>query len=143
MLFRSDSIVLVRALGALGVTPRKSATAEPWDGPVRLMRHYWRGMVDGDGGLSLRPPGRPGSPRQWCIHLAGSRACVEAFARWASDICGSRAQPRPYSHSRNCWYWVAGGNRMTPLVVRELYGDCTVSLNRKQALADTMLAMAA
>jgi len=40
-----------------------------------------------------------------------------------------------------CWFWLVGGNRMAPLVVRELYGDCTVSLNRKQALADTILAM--
>ncbi len=139
----ANSIPLTRALGALGVTPRKSATAIPWDGPADLMPHYWRGMVDGDGGMG-RFRCRPSSATiQWSIHLTGSRACVEAFARWAGGICGSRAQPRPHKHSMDCWYWIVGGNRMTPIVVRELYGNCTVSLDRKQALADTILAMVA
>lgn len=142
--WHANSIPLVHALGALGVTPRKSATAVPWDGPSDLMRHYWRGMVDGDGGMSLRTQRRDTKPNsQWVVYLCGSRACVEAFARWASEICGSRAQPRPTNHSKSCWEWVTGGNRMARLVVRELYGGCTVSLDRKQALADAALAMAA
>ena len=141
--WQASSVPLVRALGILGITPRKSATAASWNGPAGLMRHYWRGMIDGDGGMGLFSMRRSSPKSQWRIYLTGSRACAEAFARWASDICGSRAQPRPQNHSRECWYWAVGGNRMTPLVVRELYGDCTVSLDRKQALADTILAMAA
>jgi hypothetical protein len=66
---------------------------------------------------------------------------VEAFAQWASDICGSRAKPQQNVHSKDCWVWTIAGNRMTPLVVKELYSDCTVSLDRKQALANTILAM--
>jgi hypothetical protein len=137
--WQANSVPLVRALAILGITPRKSATAVPWDGPEHLMPHYWRGMVDGDGGISFTR-NRPGSPLQWSIHLTGSRACVEGFAKWGADLCGSRAQPRPHNHSRDCWYWIVGGNRMVPLIVRELYGDCTISLDRKQALADAILA---
>lgn len=140
--WHANSIPVVSALGALGVTPRKSATATPWDGPADLMPHYWRGMVDGDGGMStLR--GRRSSPAiQRSLYLTGSRACVEAFAQWAGAICGSRAQPRLNGTSKTCWIWTVGGNRMTPLVVRELYDGCTVSLDRKQVLADAIFAMA-
>lgn len=141
--WQADSMPMVSALSALGVTPRKSATAVPWSGPTDLMRHYWRGMIDGDGGMGRFSMRRSSPKNQWRIHLAGSHACVEAFAYWASDICGSRAQPKSRAHSTDCWYWALGGNRMTPLVVRELYGNCTVSLDRKQALADAILAMVA
>jgi hypothetical protein len=140
--WHASSIPMIDALGALGVTPRKSATAAPWTGPAGLMRHYWRGMVDGDGGMSSSRGRREESPRQWRIYLTGSQACVEAFGRWAGDICGSRAQSRLNGHSAQCWQWITGGNRMTQMLVRELYDDCTVSLDRKQALADTILAMA-
>lgn len=141
--WHADSMPTVSALSALtalGVTPRKSATAAPWDGPTHLMPHYWRGLVDGDGGMARF--GRRSNPKsQWMVYLTGSRACVEAFAQWASTICGSRAQPRLNGTSKTCWIWTVGGNRMTPLVVRELYDDCTISLDRKQVLADTILAM--
>lgn len=138
----ASSVQLVQALGALGITPRKSATAAPWDGPADLMAHYWRGMVDGDGGMGRSPGRHPTSPDNWRIYLCGSRACVEAFAQWAGGICGSRTQPRLNGRSQTCWQWVVGGNRMTRLLVNELYGDCTVSLDRKQALADAILAIA-
>ena len=39
-------------LAALGVHPRKTYSAYPWAAPQHLARHYWRGAVDGDGGLS-------------------------------------------------------------------------------------------
>ena len=138
----ANSMPIVDALVALGVTPRKSvnATLEPWDGPAHLMPHYWRGMVDGDGGMSLFRIRRSRPKDQWRIYLTGTRPCVEAFAHWASAICGSRAQLRLNGNSKTCWFWMVGGNRMTPLVVRELYGNCSVSLDRKQALADTILA---
>ena len=139
----ANSMPIVSALGALAVTPRKSATALPWNGPAELMRHYWRGMVDGDGGISRFSVRRSSPKNQWSICLTGSRACVEAFARWASGICGSRAQVRVNGKSKDCWIWIVGGNRMVPPVVRELYGDCAVSLDRKQVLADAILAMAA
>jgi hypothetical protein len=138
--WHANSMPIVGALGALGVTPRKSATAVPWDGPAELMPHYWRGLVDGDGGMCSSRGRRSSSPRQWHIYLTGSHACVEAFARWGSDICGSRSQLRLNGRSGECWQWVVGGNRMTQILVRELYGDCTLSLDRKQVLADTILA---
>lgn len=135
------SAALVQALESLGVGPRKSASVQPWVGPADLARHYWRGMIDGDGGFSLRP-GKPGHPTpQWCMSLAGSRACIDGFASWARAVTGSRSQARPAGHSATCWAWAVGGNRMVKRLAVELYGDCHISLDRKQELANAIIGL--
>ena len=121
---------LTEALVALGVTPRKSATIQPWDGPVDLMPHYWRGMVDGDGSLARKTDG------VWTVFLCGSEACVRAFTAWAAGICGTTA--KPYYRS-GCWYISISGRYQVPKLVRALYADAPVSLARKQETADQIL----
>jgi transposase len=123
---------LIEALVTLGLTPRKSATCEPWDGPADLMPHFWRGLVDGDGSLA-----RNGKRKGRVVQLSGSEACVRAFAAWASAICGTNARPR---FRANCWHFVAGGRRQVEELIRILYGDAPTSLDRKQAIADQVLA---
>ena len=121
---------LTDALLALGVTPRKSATMEPWDGPAGLMRHYWRGMVDGDGSLARKGDGL------YTIFLCGSEACVRGFARWAAQVCGTTA--KPYTRS-GCWYVGVSGRHQVPKLVSALYEGAGVSLDRKQEIADRIL----
>ena len=62
---------LTKALVALGVTPRKSGTLQPWDGPADLMPHYWRGMVDGGGRWPARPKA---SGQSSCVALRRASA---------------------------------------------------------------------
>ena len=93
---------LTEALLVLGVTPRKSATMQPWDGPADLMAHYWRGMVDGDGSLARK------TESVWTVFLCGSEACVRAFAAWAAGICGTTAKPY---YKTGCWYISISGSR--------------------------------
>ena len=124
---------LVDSLIRLGVTPRKSLTVTPWDGPPRLMRHYWRGMVDGDGSI-VRHPG----PRdKWYLMLCGSGACVEAFRAWASPVCGSAAKVMRIG---NICRWTVAGLASPQAVARELYGDATVYLDRKHERALRLMA---
>ena len=122
---------LTKALVALGVTPRKSATLQPWGGPADLMPHYWRGMVDGDGSLARKTEGL------WTVVLCGSEACVRAFAAWAAGICGTTAKPH---YRTGCWYISISGRYQVPKLVRALYADAPVSLDRKQETADRILA---
>ena len=121
---------LTDALIALGVTPRKSTTMVPWDGPDRLMRHYWRGMVDGDGSLARKGDG------VFTIFLCGSEPCVRGFARWAAQVCGTTA--KPYARS-GCWYVGVSGRHQVPKLLSALYKDAEVSLDRKQEIADRIL----
>lgn len=125
---------LVESLIRLGVGPRKSLTVQPWSGPEDLMRHYWRGMVDGDGTLVRHP----GERDKWHIRFLGTKSSVEAFRQWASPICGSTAKSYPKG---NIWQWTVGGLAAPQAVARELYSDATVFLDRKSALAHQLMAL--
>jgi lambda repressor-like predicted transcriptional regulator len=122
---------ITESLITLGITPRKSATLEPWDGPADLMPHYWRGLFDGDGSMAIKGPGL------YTAFLCGSEACVRGFRAWAHEICGTNATP--YFRD-GCWYVSIGGRYQVPKLVRALYENAPVSLDRKQAIADAILA---
>ena len=121
---------LTEALIALGLTPRKSATAEPWDGPADLMPHYWRGLFDGDGSLAIKCPGL------YTAFLCGSEPCVRTFTAWAHEICGTDATPY---FNTGCWYVSIAGRFQVAKLVRAMYEDATVSLDRKQERADLIM----
>jgi hypothetical protein len=125
------SYQLAHGLVMLGLTPRKSATVRPWDGPADLMPHFWRGMMDGDGSLAFKGNG------VYTAFLCGSEACVRGFTEWAHGICGTKATP--YFRT-GCWYVSISGRYQVPTLVRALYGDAPVSLDRKQERADAILA---
>lgn len=124
---------LVESLIRLGVTPRKSLTLTPWDGPAHLMRHYWRGVFDGDGTI-VKHPGRRD---KWHLRLLGSEACIEAFRVWSAAVCGTEARKYPKG---NIWSFTMGGLASPQLVARELYGGATVYLDRKHELACQLMA---
>jgi len=125
---------LADSLGRLGIGPRKSATVEPWDGPGHLMPHYWRGLFDGDGGICF-------SGGYWHAKICGSKACVETFADWARPICGSRAKAIPTSPGSTCWQWQISANFKAQLLVRALYENAPVVLERKRVLAEKLCAI--
>lgn len=131
--FTLSSAHLVESLIRLGVTPRKSLTATPWDGPGNLMRHYWRGMVDGDGTIIRHP----GEREKWHVRLLGSEACIEAFRLWGAAVCGSAADKYPKGR---IWTWTAGGLASPQALVRALYDGSTVYLDRKYELALQLMA---
>jgi hypothetical protein len=131
-----DSRHLVESLARLGITPRKSATAEPWNGPAELMPHYWRGLFDGDGCIHRRSRGNGTS---WDLTQAGSRACVTGFAEWAQSVCGTRATPRHVKGG--CWHMAIAGSCMPQKLTAALYGDAPVALARKLQLAREFLAI--
>lgn len=122
---------LAHGLVMLGLTPRKSATVEPWDGPEDLMPHFWRGLFDGDGSLAYKGPGL------YTAFLCGSEACVRGFQAWAHGICGTSATPY---FKTGCWYVSISGRYQVPKLVRSMYADAPVSLDRKQVIADAILA---
>ncbi len=122
---------ITESLVALGVTPRKSATLVPWDGPADLMPHYWRGMFDGDGSLAIK------SPTLFTAFLCGSEACVRAFQAWAHEVCGTTATPY---FKTGCWYVSISGRYQVPKLVRVMYENAPVSLDRKQERANAILA---
>ena len=120
---------LVESLAPLGIIPRKSYSGFPWTGPARLMRHYWRGVVDGDGHISKTKP---------LLALAGTNAVICAFLKFASEICGTSAVPCRQPKSA-AWHVLLTGGRMVPKVIRELYECDGPALDRKKAAAIALL----
>jgi hypothetical protein len=121
---------IVNALVRHGITARKTDELQPWDGPGRLMRHYWRGVIDGDGTIGTYD----GEAK---LGLCGSKPLVEAFLEWARGICDTTANPRRGTQgNRRYWLLALGGNRRLPRLLAVLYDDAPVALARKKAEAD-------
>jgi transposase-like protein len=116
------------------IHPRKSFTAKTWQGAPELMRHYWRGCFDGDGGLCLTGRGK------WRASFCGSEEMVKDFAAFASNVTDSQAKPLCIKYKGgDHWTYATCGRNQVRKLTKELYGGATVALNRKQKLAEEIL----
>ncbi|HVK19365.1 MAG TPA: hypothetical protein VM533_20695 [Fimbriiglobus sp.] len=119
---------LLRDLEPLGVVRNKTGKTEPATGiPQALLRHYWRGVIDGDGYLGYRPrsPGRPLSG--FYLGLVGDRAVVEAFREFCRTSTRTAASVRP--HKSVFRYLITG--RSAARVASLIYDGASVALSRK------------
>lgn len=124
---------MVSDLFRYGITERKSLVNVPWNGPEQLMRHYWRGVVDGDGSIAN---GTTKKDRTCDVSLAGSLAVCMAFKKFiAGNIgaCGCIVR-----HGK-LFMFRATGNKVAEKIVRLLYINAAVSLDRKQRIADSII----
>lgn len=123
---------ITNALLALGVTERKSLTIRPCEQvPNELKRHYWRGLVDGDGYITYSTKNRT-----WCAGLVGSKFITEGFREFIANLTNSKAQ---VLHMQSIFRVTFTGNNLARKVVKVLYEDATVYLERKKNLADHIL----
>lgn len=128
------SAKLGESLGQYGVVPNKSLTFAPRLGriPDELRRHFWRGMVDGDGCISAN---RSSGYKQHTLFLAGSAGACSCFADWLSGI---GASPHTYKRGSISTAGV-GSKRDVLLALRELYDGAEVFLDRKKARATAFI----
>jgi hypothetical protein len=125
---------LVSALEHLGVGERKSLTVTACEFvPEKLVRHYWRGLVDGDGCIKYDK-----RAKKWYIGLAGSYGIVSAFAKYITSFVETKASILPRGAIFIIDY---GGAALPQKVASILYTDCNIFLDRKKLLADQLLAI--
>jgi len=74
---RINSTKLCKDLIKLNITPRKTHTAIPAIVPEHLRRHYFRGLIDGDGCIAKHP-----NALGYSLQLAGTKAVVKDFSTW-------------------------------------------------------------
>ena len=130
---------LVAALAHLGVGPVKSVTVRPAENvPSHLLRHYWRGVFDGDGCISRRPGKVSSSRPAWHFELTGSRAMCDGFRGFLRDSGVETAAV--VAPAAGVARFGVGGQRLARRVAATLYADCAIALPRKRALADAVLA---
>ncbi len=108
---------IVEKLAEYNIVPRKSNIAKVPD-QLKNNRHFWRGMIDGDGWVTLTKQGYP------CIGLCGTIDVVQNFI----NIVGKNAKigVRGNNFSETRYYATTG-----QAVVKFLYDNSTIYLNRK------------
>jgi hypothetical protein len=120
---------MVEDLISCGVVPAKSLILKPClNLPIHLIKHYWRGFVDGDGTIGFNNP-------YPVIGLCGTYAVCEAFRGWCLQFVDSKAMVRK---SGNIYYYGLSGSKAIP-IIRELYEGATVYLDRKYEKAMEIL----
>ena len=133
----STSIVshgLVAGLARLGVHPCKSLTIKPTNVEPELARHYWRGVVDGDGSIHYRANG------YYVVNLVGTR---EMLAGFISAVQSELALSKPSITPNGSICITSYANKKAQLVTDWLYGGASVVLARKAKLAQAAVSAAA
>lgn len=123
---------MVQDLARLGIGPRKSMICKPAKMPKHLKRHYWRGLVDGDGCIS-------GKEGKTCIELCGNKHIVDGFRFFIAKTL--KQTPVNRFVDRNIWRVRYQGSRLSVSVAKILYDYATVYLERKMILAKQCMAI--
>lgn len=124
-----SSVQLVEGLQSQGITMRKTLTCMPWNGRMSLMKHYWRGVIDGDGSIWRR-----NGDGRWIASLVGTKAMTDAFGSWSKELSPQLYADSHPGHGR-VWQIQFSGNGGVKRILQELYGDASIALDRKYQLA--------
>lgn len=124
------SKAMCESLSRLGVVPRKTHIAKAPES-LAFNRHFWRGAVDGDGGIAMTR----GERRYPVLHFcSASLPFVEQFVSFCKYLVPSHRKSRKISRS-HIWSVCVPGS-IGVAVIRELYSGANVSLDRKQLRAE-------
>jgi hypothetical protein len=94
-------------------------------------RHFWRGVVDGDGSVGFTSKGFPS------LQLVGTRRLMDAFLQFLREEgLAARMTVRP---SKSI-YTVSTAGHTAAAIVHLLYANGPVALNRKAAAAELVMA---
>ncbi len=125
---------MCESLKRLGVTERKSLTIKPCDSvPENLIRHYLRGMVDGDGHIAAGR-GKNGK-MNYRLSLCGTIDIVVFFRDFAYGLMDFK----PDARKRNKIYEVTYCSTKAAIIASELYKNSSIWLDRKREIADRLI----
>lgn len=121
---------IVEKLAEYGIVPRKSKIAKVPE-ILKNNRHFWRGMVDGDGWISERQDGSTvlglcGTPDIVC----GFKRFIESRVWYVSEI----PDVKLYQKTPHFWEIKYGGLYVRNLL-NTLYFACCINLERKRILS--------
>lgn len=122
--------LFVKNLVDAGICPNKSYTIKPILLRRDLQRHFWRGVVDGDGTLSTRK-------HHQVISVAGNKFTCDGFGEFLRSN-GVPTKAKTFTRPQSVSSFSVNGSGMTKLVSNLLYGNCTIFLDRKMEKAKTL-----
>lgn len=78
---------LVASFKKLGITERKSFTISmPKNIPVDLQKHFWRGVIDGDGCIYLKERNNKQNKPTFTVTLVGSKQLMEDYINFLKTL---------------------------------------------------------
>jgi hypothetical protein len=122
-----SSKLIAADLERFGVVPRKTFTAEVRE--LESNKHFWRGMVDGDGCIVT-------ADRPHLRLCSASKPLIEQFLAYCRSL-----DPKVSQHIiqvDKLWIGQVAGRTCGP-ILRELYGNLSVALPRKKRNAALLL----
>jgi Mor family transcriptional regulator len=112
-----------------GIGPNKTLDLKKPKVIQELDKHFWRGMIDGDG--CIPELSRAGSGR-YVVELVGTKDICQSFLDYCGEIygykCGSLINYKT-------WFKASLEGQSAKMVLSDLYGGATVFLQRKMDLA--------
>ncbi len=118
---------LVADLALHGVIPNKTHVATA--ASLQHDRHFWRGVIDGDGWLGTTLGRYP------AIHAHGSWPLMEQFATFVRSVTSSTVEARPHKSIAR----VALSGASAAAVIAILYDGANIALTRKLAKSQLIL----
>lgn len=118
-----SSVKIAESLKMYGVTPRKSLSAK-----VKLLannRHFWRGVIDGDGSIGLLKRGNIPF-----LSLIGSKGIIKQFLKFVNCIVRNGVRMRAAKDSTKTFTVNFSANTAAQ-IVSFLYDNANVYLDRK------------
>lgn len=138
-MFRASSIKMTKDLAKFGIVPRKTGEETPNFSsiPTQLLRHTMRGLVDGDGWISI---GESSTGKlTTSVGVCGSyMECLE-FTEYVHNSLGLNLLHPSKVKGKNCFKLGYSSLRDGKIIVNNLYSDCRVVLKRKLAKAQELM----
>lgn len=128
-----SSKYMIQSLNKLNIYSRKSLNCNPdvEQVPLSLLRHYWRGVIDGDGAICNMK-----NRKTWYISLVGSYETINAFIEYVTTLGIKYKPPRK---TKNIYAISYSGVALPQLIVKTLYDNAQIYLDRKYLLAQELL----
>lgn len=96
-------------------------------------RHFWRGMVDGDGTLGS-------TPRK--LGLVGSKEIITEFHSFVQEYCNSEPKPLIADKRYPDFYYAVYNGERASKIAKVLYENSNYSLDRKRLIAESIIPFA-
>jgi len=135
---------IIKDLAKYGVVERKTGKCyKPYGIPVELERHFWRGCIDGDGGIRLDT-----NNMLECgtieLYFCGDKRLVSSFRTFCNRHVyylnnDEFAKVQKTERKNMSLYSFALTSENAKTIMKVLYEDCNVYLNRKFEEAERLI----
>ena len=127
--------ILTKDLMNLGIIPNKTYKTHAPDS-MKTSKHFWRGMVDGDGCLDTKLAVNVVRPR---IQLSGTEEILIQYVEFINSNIIGVAHKSLYKQTKSKSYIAVYSDFAAIKIIKLLYEGANIYLDRKFELANTLI----